>query len=174
MREVGLGAAVSLAFHAWLLSLGLNEVRHEPMTPAIVARLVEPRFEPLPAPVPVERRTVRKVVAPAAAQPQLPEATTPGQYRYLLAAAAIRHNAYPPEALVNGWQGDVLVRVDVDAGGSVSGVNVSRGSDHAALDDQALEMFRNAAREVPVPRALWGAAFAVELRATYRADAATR
>jgi protein TonB len=168
MREVGLGAAVSLAFHAWLLSLGFNEVRHEPMTPAIVARVVEPRIEPLPAPVPVERRTVRKVETPAAAQPALPEATTAGQYRYLLAEAAIRYNAYPPEARLNGWEGEVVVRVEVDAGGRVSAVSVARSSGHAALDEQALEMFRNAAHEVPVPRSLRGGAFAVELKTTYR------
>jgi protein TonB len=174
MREVGLGVAVSLAFHAWLLSLGLSQVRHEPMRPAIVARLVEPKFEPLPAPVPIERRSVRKIEAPALTQPQpqLPEATTAGQYRYLLAEAATRYNAYPPEALVNRWEGDVLVRIDVDAGGRVSGVSVSRGSGHTALDEQALEMFRSAAREVPVPRALLGSAFGVELRATYRPEAA--
>ena len=39
--------------------------------------------------------------------------------------------------------------------------------------EPSLTMFRNAAREVPVPRALWGRAFGVELRATYRGGKAS-
>jgi TonB family protein len=126
--------------------------------PPVVARLLEPQVEVAPAPAP------RKVSArkPQPAAPQLPEATTVGQYRYLLAAAAVRYNS--PASV----EGDVLVRIGVDASGAVSEVSVARSSGHAALDAQALEMFRNAARDVAVPRTLWGRGFEVELKTTYR------
>jgi len=70
-------------------------------------------------------------------------------------------------ALDNGWTGDVVVRIDIDAGGAVTGIRVERSSGHEILDGQALEMFRRAAPEVAVPAALRGKAFSVEVRAVY-------
>ena len=163
-RALALGLGASLALHGLLLSLRSPEALDAPLAPAsIVARLMEPQAEAAPAPAAPQRKTQRTV-----ASPQAPEATTEGQYRYLLAAAAARHNAYPAQALANGWEGDVVVRVAVAASGTVSTVSVARGSGHAALDEQALQTFRRAAREVGVPRALRGRAFGVELKTTYR------
>jgi periplasmic protein TonB len=168
-RALALGLGASLAAHALLFSFNSPRIEDARMAPPIVGRLVEPQSEPLPAPIPVPQRVVRKVVAPAAqapAAPELPEATTEGQYRYLLAAAAVRYNAYPAGA--NGAEGDVVIRIGVDASGRVSDVSLARSSGHAALDEQALETFRQAVREVAVPRALWGRPFGVELKTTYR------
>jgi periplasmic protein TonB len=168
-RALALGLGASIAAHSAVLALTLFSTMDVPIAPPIVARLVEPQIEPLPAPIPVPQRVVRKVVAPAArapAAPELPEATTQGQYRYLLAAAAVRYNAYPPEA--NGAEGDVVIRIGVDASGRVSDVSLARSSGHVALDDRALETFRQAAREVAVPRALRGRPFGVELKTIYR------
>ena len=168
-RTLALALSASLAAHALLLSLNQGEVLDVPPLPPIVGRLVEPQIEPLPAPIPVPQRIVRKVVAPVApppAAPELAEATTEGHYRYLLAAAAARHHAYPPDA--HGVEGDVWVRVTVDASGAVSEVGIARSSGHAPLDEQALAAFRRAAREIEVPRALRGRGFGVELRTIYR------
>ena len=85
----------------------------------------------------------------------------------MLISSAVRHKRYPPAALDNDWQGDVLVRLSVAASGSVAEVSVKASSGHAQLDEQALEMFRLAAAEVPVPPALRGQEFGFEVRASY-------
>ena len=70
-------------------------------------------------------------------------------------------------ALDNGWEGEVVVRMAIAADGSVAALDVSSSSGHAALDRQALEMFRRARAEVLVPDALRGRQFSLELRAVY-------
>jgi len=89
------------------------------------------------------------------------------QYRHQLISSALRHKRYPGAAVENDWQGDVVVRLSVAASGTVSEVSVKASSGHVPLDAQALEMFRLAAAEVPVPPALRGQEFGVELRASY-------
>lgn len=95
-----------------------------------------------------------------------PDAATVGQYRAQLLGAAGRFKRYPDEARERSWTGNVVVRVAVDAGGSPE-VGVRRSSGHAVLDEQALDMFRQAARTVPVPAPLRGTAFALDVRAIY-------
>jgi periplasmic protein TonB len=164
-RALALGLGVSLAVHVAVLSIKGKDVTDAPMAPAsLVVHFAEQRVE-----TPAPRKTPRKAQpAPVPAQPELPPATTVGQYRYLLAAAAARYNAYPADA--HGGEGDAVVRIGV-RGGSIEEVTLARSSGHAALDEQALHAFGRAAREVPVPPALWGREFGVELSASYRADA---
>ena len=95
------------------------------------------------------------------------DATSVAQYRHQLISSALRHKRYPRAALDNDWQGDVVVRLSVAASGTVAEVGVKASSGHAQLDAQALEMFRLAAAEVPVPPALRGQEFGVEVRASY-------
>jgi TonB family protein len=165
-RALALGLGASLAFHVVVLSIDRNKVQDPPMAPAsLVVHFAEQRVEAM-----APRKSLRKALpAPVRAQPELPPATTVGQYRYLVAAAAPRYNAYPADA--DGAEGDALVRIGVGASGSVSEVRLARTSGHPVLDEQALHVFGRAAREVPVPQALWGREFGVELSASYRADA---
>jgi len=60
-----------------------------------------------------------------------------------------------------------VVRLSVASSGTVSEISVKASSGHVPLDAQALEMFRLAAAEVPVPPALRGQEFGVEVRASY-------
>jgi TonB family protein len=179
-RTLAYGVAASLLLHALVLSLGVTTYS-DPMGQAagapLVARIVEHYTEREP---PVAEKAVAEKPRPKAAAPAeipqavaSPEASTIGQYRYQLAAAAARHNAYPPEALINGWEGEVVVELRVGASGAVSDVRVARSSGFEALDEQALDMYRRAAREVAVPRALWGREFGVELRTIYRKSQAS-
>jgi TonB family protein len=95
-----------------------------------------------------------------------PETVSRDQYRLQLIGEARRHKRYPPLARENNWQGDVLVAVSVGANGRAS-VNVKASSGYEVLDRQALEMFGQAARSVPVPPALRGRPFALDVRAVY-------
>jgi protein TonB len=107
---------------------------------------------------------------PAASSPVAPApdpTTLIAQYRSQLIGAAVRFKRYPLAARDNGWEGDVLVRLEIAPSGEVSEVKVKRGSGHGVLDEQALEMFRLAAPQVPVPRELRGRAFGFDVRAVY-------
>lgn len=121
---------------------------------------------PAPAPSPAPPAPPVVAVAPRAA-PAPDAAAILAGFRRQLVDVAVRHKRYPRIALDNGWSGDVAVRIEVDGNGVVSSIKVKTSSGHEVLDEQALEMFRKAAAEVPVPAALRGKAFPVEVRAIY-------
>jgi protein TonB len=102
---------------------------------------------------------------PAPSEEQL-AARLQEQYRLQLLAAARRHNRYPRLARENNWEGEVQVSVTVAADGSAS-VRIKDSSGHAVLDRQAMEMFERAQAAVPVPAALRGKQFSLDLKARY-------
>jgi TonB family protein len=110
---------------------------------------------PTPAPAPVQ----------AAPQPA-PESLSRDQYRVQLIDEARRHKRYPPLARENNWQGDVRVGVTIGANGRPT-VTLKGSSGYDVLDRQALEMFTQAARAVPLPPALRGKEFTLDVRAIY-------
>lgn len=123
----------------------------QPPAPPIVSRV-----EPVPAaPAP-----------PAAPSPVQEEAVTREQYRLQILDVARRHNTYPALARENNWEGQVLVRMEIAADGRVS-LAVGRSSGHPVLDRQAMEMFKRAQAQVPLPASLRGRVLSLELRAIY-------
>lgn len=158
----------SIALHAVVLSLSAPASKQAVTSPGtVVARIVKPA-PPAESPVP-ERKTSLKKAAPAlAAAPVTPiaDSASAAQYRQQLIGVAVRYKVYPPHAVQNGWEGDVAIGVSIAASGA-SQVSVMKSSGHGLLDEQALEMFRLAAPRVPVPQALRGRQFAVEVRAVY-------
>ena len=74
---------------------------------------------------------------------------------------------YPRVAVDNNWEGGVVVRMVIGADGMIASVSVKAGSGHEVLDSQALEMFKRAKPLVPIPSALRGKEFILELRAIY-------
>ena len=97
---------------------------------------------------------------------QAPESLSRDQYRLQLIDEARRHKRYPPLARENNWQGDVRVGVAIAANGRPS-VTLKGSSGYEVLDRQALEMFAQAARAVPIPPPLRGKEFTLEVRAVY-------
>ena len=83
-----------------------------------------------------------------------------------LIAEARRHKRYPASARENDWRGEVLVALTLGASGRAS-VSLKASSGYDVLDRQALEMLEEAARLVPLPPALRGTQFALEVRAIY-------
>lgn len=103
------------------------------------------------------------VGAPPAAAPR--EARTIGEYRLELIEAARRikdRTRYPPVARDNNWTGQTQVRVALAASGTPA-ISVKGTSGHQVLDQHALAIFRQAAREVALPEDLRGKEFAVEV-----------
>lgn len=132
-----------------------------PPAPSVPVELPAPvaAIEPQPAPP--------TVPAPRASTPQpAPEALSRDQYRVQLIDEASRYKRYPPLARENNWQGDVRVAVAIGTDGRPT-VTLRASSGYEVLDRQALEMFTQAARAVPVPPALRGREFALEVRAVY-------
>ena len=109
----------------------------------------------------------RPGAAAAAATVQIPDTGSLAQFRQQLIGVAVRYKRYPRVALDNAWEGDVVVRVEIGASGSVAAVSVRSSSGHEVLDAQALDMFKKAAPQVPVPTALRGKDFSVDVRAIY-------
>ena len=131
-----------------------------PASPASVAAPPIAAAEPQPA------TPAAAPAAPAAPPAQAAESLSRDQYRVQLIDEARRHKRYPALARENNWQGNVLVGVVVGRGGRAA-VTLKGSSGHEVLDRQALDMFRQAARAVPVPAPLRGKEFALEVRAVY-------
>jgi protein TonB len=85
------------------------------------------------------------------------------QYRAQFIVAAARYKRDP----LPGLEGEVVLRLEMSATGELAGVTVTRSSGEGTLDEQALEMFRLAASQVPLPPALRGSAFGFEVRTIY-------
>jgi protein TonB len=126
-----------------------------------------PVAQPAPAPAPAVQSAPGPVASapPAAPAPDL--STLIAQYRSRLIGAAVRFKRYPLAARDNGWEGDVVVHLEVSASGELGELKVKKSSGHPALDEQALEMFRLASPQVQLPAALRGRAFAFDVRAVY-------
>jgi protein TonB len=118
-----------------------------------------------PAAGPIAMTEAQTVASALAAE--APDAGTLAQYRLQLISAAQRYKRYPRVAMDNNWEGDVVVRMVIDASGMISSVNVKASSGHEVLDQQALEMFKRAKPLVPIPSALRGKELIIELRAIY-------
>jgi len=88
---------------------------------------------------------------------------TLAQYRLAVISLAKRFNRYPRIAIENGWQGRVEVRMSVAADGAIASVGLRKGSGHEILDRQALDMIGQAAPQVPLPPALRGREFAIDI-----------
>lgn len=76
------------------------------------------------------------------------------QYRLALGGEARRYKRYPRLARERGWEG--MVEVTVRLGLAGASASLGRSSGFNALDEQAVEMIAQAARQTPVPEALRG------------------
>ena len=102
----------------------------------------------------------RRAVAPA---PVAPDAGTLAQYRLAVIDAAKRYKRYPRVALDNHWQGRVEVRMVIGANGAIASLELRASTGHHVLDQEALDMIRQAKPQTPIPVALRGREFAIEI-----------
>ena len=133
---------------------------------------------PVPAPQPIgEASPTPETPAPevAAAAPSAPANTEPAapaiawdgamlqQYRTGLIAFARQYKRYPVQAMERGWEGRVEIRITVLPTGAVESARVKTPSGYRILDDQALDMVRRALARSPVPPALVGREFSIDI-----------
>lgn len=91
------------------------------------------------------------------------EASTIAQYRLQVIEVAGRYKRYPRIAQDNNWTGTAEVRLSVAADGGVASLVVRRPSPHGVLDQEALSMIRTAHGRVPLPPALKGRTFSIDV-----------
>jgi protein TonB len=135
-----------------------------------------PPTDARPSP-PSESAALAGAPVPAWAGESLASVAPPGEvvsdpglvaaYRLALIAAAKRQKRYPSRAIDLGWEGRVDVRLEVGADGEIARVLIERSSGHGLLDDQALELMRRAGALTPVPPALRGREFTVDVPVVY-------
>jgi protein TonB len=103
--------------------------------------------------------------APAASSPSIdaPDAGTLAQYRLQLISVAKRYKRYPRVAMDNNWEGTAEIRMVIGADGMIASLVVRKGSGHEILDQEALQWLRKAKPLAPIPPALRGKTFTVDI-----------
>ena len=168
--------------------------------PATEKQAIAPaRSTPMTAPAATARAAPAESAAPAAAAsspqtgapsqataaPQAPVAATTEakaksgseadtgtleKYRHDLIEATKRYKRYPAIAMERGWQGRVEVRMVIGANGMLASASVKTSSGYEVLDKQAVDMLRKGKTTLPIPAALRGREFSVDVPVTFNLD----
>jgi protein TonB len=111
---------------------------------------------------------VRPDPAPTTARSQPFDADLLAAYGRELTGAVARHQRYPRLALLRQWQGNALLRLEFGPDSRLLAVRVLSSSGYEALDQQALEMVRDASPLPQLPVALAGRAVSVDVPVVFR------
>ena len=71
-------------------------------------------------------------------------------YSNSLWGAISKHKKYPKIAQMRGWQGEVIVELQLDGNGKIKSKKIAQSSGYEVLDKQALEMVEKAL-PFPIP-----------------------
>jgi len=109
-------------------------------------------------------------VAASAPQHDGVDAEDVKQYRFALGANARRFKRYPALAQARGWEGVVEVVLVFRRLYPEPAISLVGSSGKKILDDQALEMIRQAARQTDLPERLKGRDFRIVQEVTFSLD----
>jgi protein TonB len=122
---------------------------NEPPVPPspVVPETLEPAPVP-PAPAPEEPPSpVVQEQAPVIARALAPRPAKKADYGWLaesLHQRIVEVRQYPSAARLNGWEGKVVLRVQIRQDGHLESVSVVKSSGHETLDDAAMDAVRRA------------------------------
>jgi periplasmic protein TonB len=138
-----------------------SEFKLPPQPPRIETSIApQPQAEPTEtspvAPLPAAPTPAPVVVAKAA-----PDSALLDSYGKTLSSLIAKYQRYPRIAQLRSWQGTAQVQLSVSATGRMVNVVILRSSGFEVLDDQALEMVRQATPLPQPPEALRGREFTV-------------
>ena len=134
-----------------------------PSAPAEAAKPTEAAQTPAAPSSPVAKVEPQAPSAAPDAPRSAEDSATLEQYRFAIIAAAKRYKRYPRVAMDNNWEGTAVVRMVIGADGMIASLSVKTASGHEILDQQALDMIRKAKPLTPIPSALRGKSFSVEV-----------
>lgn len=129
--------------------------RPPPLANATPPRLEEPSLLPGP---PAPQEATPRILNSVAPQPD--QEALDG-YGRALSKAFSRFQRYPPLAQIRRWEGKVQVSLQIAAGGKLVSASVSQSSGYEILDQQALEIIKQANPLPQVPEALQAKTFTV-------------
>lgn len=135
-----LALLLSLTLHAALIvAPPWLATRRAPLAPAAIEARLLPRALPE-----TMAESVSTEVASAEAHPVLvaPRALQGNSLRRAQSALSA-HLFYPPEAVAQGLEGDVILLLTLAEGGQLVSATIARGSGHALLDRAALDAVRH-------------------------------
>jgi protein TonB len=141
-------------------------VASPPSSATAPPRVVAEPAPAAPSAAPAQSESARVEPQPSArAAPGADDAGAIERFRLQIIAQAKRFKRYPRLAMDNNWEGRTDVRIVFGADGKRVSLTIVRSSGHEALDKQALDTLSKAF--VPVPAALHGKEFAVEIPVIY-------
>ena len=136
-----LALLASLALHALLIiAPAWLAAQPPPPSPTIAARLLPP---PVPEAI---AEAVSTTASPAGAlpqQPAVPPSRLQGAALQRAQAALSKHLFYPPQAVAQGLEGEVILLLSLSESGQLVAATVARSSGHAILDQAALDAARH-------------------------------
>jgi protein TonB len=91
-------------------------------------------------------------------------------YSSLLANAIAKYKQYPKIAQMRGWQGTVIADLEIDSKGTVISIKIKKSSTYEVLDNEALEMIRNASPFPAPPESLRGKNFNVLVPISFKLE----
>lgn len=91
-------------------------------------------------------------------------------YRFALGVAAKRFKRYPTLAKERGWEGTAEVALDFRRLNAEPAISLVGSSGRKILDDQALEMIRQAVRQTDLPDRLKGKEFRIRQEVSFSID----
>ena len=133
----------------------------EPAAPPVIA--VAPKAEVAPAPAAPPPEPVK------AGPSQQDVDAAKNQYGNLLARELAKHKQYPKIAQMRGWEGEVVLELQLDSNGNVISSKIHESSTFDALDKQALEMVKKA-NFPPPPEALRGRSFNILVPVSFKLE----
>lgn len=83
------------------------------------------------------------------------------RYRFALVREMRRSWVYPPQALLQKWEGTTEIRIELFAGGRFAAARIEKSSGYPVLDNAALKIISDAATAAPVPTSLLGEAVSI-------------
>jgi protein TonB len=89
-------------------------------------------------------------------------------FNRLLSQTVERHKRYPRIALMRHWQGTAVLKVNIGADGRMRNYLLTSSSGYDALDQQALEMLREALPLPELPAQLAGLDLSIDVPVTFR------
>jgi protein TonB len=85
------------------------------------------------------------------------------QYQLAIITTARKYKRYPRAAMDNNWEGRVEVRMVIGANGMIASMSIKTSTGHELLDKTAMDMITKAKPLTPIPAALRGKEFTVDV-----------
>lgn len=134
------------------------------VTPAL--KMPEPTHV-VPVPEPIKQETPPPI-PPKPDQADIDNARS--KYGNSLWGAISQHKRYPRIAQMRGWQGEVVVELQLDGSGKLISKKITQSSGYEALDKQALEMVEKALPFPTPPEILRNNAFTITVPVPFKLE----